>query len=493
MTDPAKDILTETVKKNFGIDYLFPYQRLVITNILDSAAGADSGGTQTDDGDGVDTLSRQIVILPTGAGKSLCFMLPAILLEGPTLVIFPLLSLIADQKRRCDEAGIGAASLTGGQSAAERDRIFDGIADGRIRIVLTNPETALSDALLPRLKECGFSHLVFDEVHTVSEWGDSFRPAYLESGRIYREAGIPIVTAFTATASETVLSRVRELLFPDGGAHLISANPDRPNIAYSVIPTICKAGSLEALLSQGSPNAVERPALVFCSTRKTASRTALELRLRLCEKEIFFYHAGLDKEEKKKIEDWFFGSRDGVLLATTAYGMGIDKPDIRTVIHYNLSPSVEAYLQESGRAGRDRQQAEAILLCSPSDRSTFRGAHDPAARARFEALLNFAEDGSTCRRENLLRLLGAEPEACFGCDVCRKAVVGVPEYKTELISLIRRNRRRFPLPEAAAAGSLRFSGLSREDAAEALSQLIRSGDLRKIRRGPWKGKLTTAS
>ena len=499
--DYIPDVLTETAKKRFGINYLFPYQRLVISNILE--AGENIG---YDPDDKTDPPSKQIVILPTGAGKSLCFMLPSILLQGPTLVVFPLLSLISDQLRRCEEAGIGAASLTGGQSKAERKAVFSGITDGSIKIVLTNPETALSEQGLPALRKCRFSHLVFDEVHTVSEWGDTFRPAYLESRRIYIEAEIPVVTAFTATASEAVLRRVKEVLFPGDLPHVVSANPDRPNIAYTVLPSLCKINSLQLLLRPvTSPHAegakqiitcpqaklARRPVLIFCSTRRKTERTALQLRMRLNENEIFFYHAGLDKDEKSRIEKWFFNSTEGILCATCAYGMGIDKSGIRTVIHYDLSPSVEAYLQESGRAGRDRNPAEAILLLSPSDKAAAKLQRlSPQAAGRYAGLLRFATESKSCRRESLMRLLGAEPDTCFGCDVCRKHVTDSPPWQSEALQLLKRNRRVLSPSAAATMLCKALPELPKCDGAEIIDSLLISGEIRKILRGLWKGKLT---
>ena len=492
------DLLTETAQNRFGINYLFPYQRLVISNILETGEYYKRIQTAVDDTENeADPPAKQIVILPTGAGKSLCFMLPAILLAGPTLVIFPLLSLISDQLRRCEEAGIGAAALTGGQQASERRRIFSGISEGRIQIVLSNPETAISPQVLPELKKCRFMHLVFDEVHTVSEWGDTFRPSYLECRRIYIDAEIPIVTAFTATASDTVLARVKAVLFPGELPNIVSANPDRPNISYTVLPSLCKINSLQLLLSGSSNNdffpaaLVRRPALIFCATRKTAERTALQLRMRLNDNEVFFYHAGLSREEKADIEAWFFSSDNGILCATTAYGMGIDKSGIRTVIHHDLSPSVEAYLQESGRAGRDRDRAEAILLLSPSDTEEGqirRGS--PEAGLRRQALLNFATDNTTCRRESLMRLLGAEPDTCFGCDVCRKNVVQYAAWQTEALNILRRNRRILSAAAAAVMLCRAFPQLPRRDGTEIIDSLLTSGIVKKIRRGPWKGKLT---
>ena len=217
----------------FGVTYLFPYQRLVITNVLD---------------DSEDSIPRQIVVLPTGAGKTLCFQLPAALLPGITIVLYPLLSLMADQLRRAEAAGLGTAILKGGQPRGEREEIWRRIDSNEIRIVLTNPETLAGEQVLRRLSRLEISHLVIDEAHCVSEWGETFRPSYLELGRVISTLAPRVTTAFTATASPPVLEAVRTHLFGDDGAHLIQAVPDRPNIAYSVLHTPAKAFALRSLL-----------------------------------------------------------------------------------------------------------------------------------------------------------------------------------------------------------------------------------------------------
>ena len=207
--------------ESFGIKYLFPWQRLVIANIMDAASGENQ-----------EVLGNQIVLLPTGAGKSMCFQVPAMLLSGPTLVIYPLLALMTDQQRRMEEGGIKCVVFRGGQSAEERENSFKMIEEGA-KIIIANPEVLSSPALLERLKACGIQHVAIDEAHCVSEWGDSFRPAYLELGRILKELAVPVVTAFTATASPEVLSRVAEVLF-EGSAHIVRSESDRPNIHYYV-------------------------------------------------------------------------------------------------------------------------------------------------------------------------------------------------------------------------------------------------------------------
>lgn len=405
----SDDFVTQTAYKNFGIKYLYPWQRLVVANILEAYEYQKNLADYEDEGDADDSFckGRQIVLLPTGAGKSLCFQIPALLLDGPSLIIYPLLALMTDQQRRMEEGSLRSVTFRGGQSEEERDENFQKIREGA-QIILANPEVLQSDKLLARLKEVGIKHIAIDEAHCVSEWGDSFRPAYLGLGKVIKEINPPVITAFTATASPEVLSRVAEILF-DGLAHVVRSESDRKNIIYYV--RYAAAKKKEALVLARTE---QRPMIIFCGTRNKTEDMARELNVCFGDGTARFYHAGLEKSEKDEIEKWFYNSKDGVLCATCAYGMGVDKKDIKTVVHLEASATAEAYIQEAGRGGRDGSVAKAILLWSPEDSlnySVFKKG------SREAALREFAET-TTCRRQVLLDALGAEQAVCSGCDLC---------------------------------------------------------------------------
>lgn len=430
-TDPLQTAALD----HFGLSYLYPYQRLVIHNILEAAGDPESA------------RSRQIVILPTGAGKSLCFSLPGVLLPGGTLIVYPLLGLMADQARRFESASLGCAVLRGGQTKAEREDIWKRWRSGEAKFLLVNPEVLAVPAVQEKLKETPPAHAVVDEAHTVVQWGDTFRPAYADLGKILKELEIRQLTAFTATASPGVLSRITESLFLSEPAHQVIGNPDRENLYYRVIPTLTPDAELERFLSPESPEALPRPALVFCQSRDAARLTAVELRHRLKEKEIYYYHAGLSREEKQAVEEWFFKSDSGILCATCAYGMGIDKSNIRTVIHRSPPETVEAYLQEAGRGGRDRNQAWAVLLAPPASNPPNKGKNaspdEPPDTAPGAPLPDLTIPRSPCRRESLLAPLGADPRECPGCDVCDGRVQQRPRAAALLLAFLRRHPRRF--------------------------------------------------
>ena len=488
-----KDLLTNAAKDMFTLSYLFPYQRLVMTNILEAENAAACSEELSDR----ESLGRQIVILPTGAGKSLCFQLPALLIEGITLVIYPILSLMADQERRLKEKGFSPVIIRGGQSKKERDNIWEKLESGQSKFIIANPEVLLTSQVKTQLEKIKIKHAVIDEAHCVSEWGESFRPSYLEIGSIIRSLNPPLVTAFTATASSPVLEKIKKYIFGDLQAHLIAGNPDRPNICYSAKGCINRDLAVRDLLIKNS-----RPAIVFCSSRPGAEKLARYLRIETAEMgcawhgEIKFYHAGLSREEKTDVEKWFLTNPEAVLCATCAYGMGVDKADIRTVIHRDCSPSVEAYLQESGRAGRDGEQSQAILLFGPLDEDkTLARAKTEADRSRISALLNYASDAEHCRRHSLLAMLdynanGEVPEKNC-CDVCEKKAKDSFREEAAILDFFRKNKRRFTFDEAAsvlAAGeTIRWS---EEDASKVLCHLIKTGKIKKIKNILWKNKLT---
>jgi len=511
-----EDPLSGAVKSLFGLSYLFPYQRLVITNILEAAQAAkipvkwpgqeaESPARSPADEELSDRefSGRQIVILPTGAGKSLCFQLPAMLIEGLTLVIYPILSLMADQQRSLCERGFSPVILRGGQSKEERDEIWEklesGAGNSRSRFIIANPEVLLTAQVRQRLEKIRVTHVVIDEAHCVSEWGESFRPSYLEIGSVINSLNPPLVTAFTATASSPVLEKIKKYIFGDLQARQIVGNPDRPNISYSAKGCINRDLAVRDLLIKNA-----RPAIVFCSTRPGTEKLARYLRGEIAEtgfnwhREIRFYHAGLSRQEKAETEKWFINNTGAVLCATCAYGMGVDKADVRTVIHRDCAPSVEAYLQESGRAGRDGAQSMAILLWGPQDEAALARAKTEAERARLSALLRYARDTNHCRRHSLLAMLdydaggdsGGEVPEKLCCDVCEQQASAALREEASVADFFRRNKRRYTAAEAAsvlaASETLRWS---EKDAAQVIGYLLKSGKLKKIKHFPWKEKI----
>jgi ATP-dependent DNA helicase RecQ len=490
--DDFEDPVAKTARERFGIAGLHPYQRLVAANVLDASAP------------GAERL-RQMVILPTGFGKSLCFQLPALLLPGTTLVVYPLLALMSDQRRRLDSIGIGSALLRGGMSAHEVRAEEARVERGEARIIIANPEVLRGSRALAFLKEAGLSHIAVDEAHCVSEWGESFRPAYLELGRIVEELAPPALSAFTATASPSVLESVTRILFRGEGYILVEGYPDRPNIHYAVTRTLCRERRLLALVRE-----LPKPLVVFCSSREGAQMASRLLLERLGRSELRFYHAGLRRDEKEEVERWFMPSKDGILCSTCAFGLGVDKKDIRSVIHFQPPPSVEAYLQEAGRAGRDGLPASAVLISSPADADRLERETEGQRRERYRALLDYAESDRGCRREALLDLLGAPREGrtpCSGCDRCDGSPNALAEGEAELRLFASANARRFSRDEALdllkGRTPSRLSGQrcaywgaladwDAKDASRCLDEAIRRGVIGIGRAWPWKGLIGPA-
>ena len=502
------DLIRQTAEENFGIKYLYPWQRMVIENILQAyeckkkleELSEKEQQIFYEKEDDFFCRGRQIVLLPTGAGKSLCFQIPALLLDGPTLVIYPLLALMTDQQRRMEEGSLRCVVFRGGQSEEERKTNFEKLKEGapdRAMIILANPEVLRSGSLLQELCKVGIKHIAIDEAHCVSEWGDSFRPSYLELGNVIEKINPPVITAFTATASPEVLSRVAEILFK-GQAHVVRSESDRPNIHYYV--KLCGAKSKAALLLAKEEL---KPMIIFCGTRSKTQDMAEELNACFGQGCAKFYHAGLEKEEKDQVEKWFYNSRDGILCATCAYGMGVDKKDIKTVVHLEAPENAEAYIQEAGRGGRDGSIAKAILLWSLSDSLKY-SSYAPGSRQA--AMKKFAET-TDCRRQVLLDALGAEQAYCHGCDLCnerkeREAKKAIKKEKSDLeraFQLVKKYRLFYKeeeieeeLEELFNEESVKKIGMriwTHSDLSEILSQLLESG---KIIKGKilWKNRLT---
>lgn len=430
-----EDPVSELAHERFGIDYLFPLQRMSIANILDAVESGEN--------------VRQMVLFPTGFGKSLCFQLPALLSPGPTLVVYPLLALMNDQEHSLEKRKIAAAVFRGKMDENERKAKFEAVRNGSVKIVITNPECLASHGLLEFLADRGVFHMAIDEAHCVSEWGETFRPAYLKLRECIKVIGPKVVSAFTATASPAVAEAIARHIFDAESYSLVTADMDKPNIRYSVDTTLSPQHTLVRLV-RSKP----KPLIVFGQSRDGVRRIC-EIIREGTSFDAKFYHAGLSREEKNAVESWFMKSADGVLAATCAYGLGVDKRDIRTVIHYGEPPSAEAYIQEAGRGGRDGGQAEAILI--HCERQGLKPAEKPARKAdppdklreaRRESFLRYATSIS-CRRERLLSLMGEElTSPCSGCDVCDGTARSDPEGLAEIREFFGLNASRFDLSQS---------------------------------------------
>lgn len=496
------DEATKAAQDGFKVKYLFPWQQLVISNILDSekAISEHPDFSQCDD-DEIFCRGRQIVLLPTGAGKSMCFLVPAMLLKGPTLVLYPLLALMADQQRRMELAGIKCVVFKGGQSDSERDENFSQLEaqnpSGKAKVILANPEVLQDKSLLKKLKSCNISHIAIDEAHCVSEWGDSFRPAYLTLGSIISFLDVKIVTAFTATASPPVLNRVGEVLF-GGLFHVIRGASDRPNLHYQVRYAYAK--QKEALFCAKT---MRKPMIIFCGSRKRTEDMARLLAAYFGSDKAKFYHAGMTKEEKLKIEKWFFDSSDGILTATCAYGMGMDKGNIYTVVHLDAPEHLENFAQEAGRAGRKGDDVDSVLIWNHADSVRHKAAKEGS---REKAMGDFAMN-KKCRRQFLLDYLGGEETVCSGCDICdaqrQNKTIRYSAADAEFVyKFIKTNRRIFSKGEATYELTKLFNeqnlkefGINiweSKDTSEIMTQLISEKKI-KICGGLWKNLLDISS
>jgi ATP-dependent DNA helicase RecQ len=320
-----------------------------------------------------------IAVLPTGGGKTLVFQLAGLLLDGTTVVATPLLALMHDQVRRLrEDSHLPVAALSGNLRGVEREQVLHDLADGAYGFVFSTPEQLSRPDVRAALGRCPVDLFCVDEAHCISEWGFDFRPAYRELAAAKDAMGTPPVLALTATAPETVRRDVaRELGLRD--PLVIARGFDRPNLHFTVVRVTDpdrRDRQLHALLGE-----VDTPAVVYCTTRREAEDTAMALRDLASTGDaprsvrVGHYHGGMDRQTREAVQNAFLADDLDVLCATSAFGMGIDKPDIRTVIHHTMPDSVESYWQEAGRAGRNGKPSDCVLMFRPEDRAAHEHLH----------------------------------------------------------------------------------------------------------------------
>ena len=394
------DSILTVLKSRFGHDGFLPMQEEVIGNVLD---GRDS-----------------LVLMPTGSGKSLCYQLPALCLDGVTLVVSPLIALMKDQVDALKGRGVAAGFINSTMTPADVRRVQMRARGGRLDILYAAPERLALPGFRGFLRDLRLGLIAIDEAHCISEWGHDFRPDYRNLQTLREDfPGVPVI-ALTATATERVRRDiVDQLRMPRADRFVTSF--DRPNLTYRVRP---KRRSFDALL-QLLRRHEDGSAIVYRFSRQETE--ALASRLSSHGFRTLPYHAGLEDDVRRETQDRFLRDDVPIIVATIAFGMGVDKPNVRLVVHYDLPKTIEGYYQETGRAGRDGLPSECVLFYSYGDRMKqeffIRRIEDDAERGNAEAKLSMMVqygDARTCRRAFLLDYFGEErrEESCGACDVC---------------------------------------------------------------------------
>ncbi|WP_306262908.1 DNA helicase RecQ [Pararhizobium sp. IMCC21322] len=390
----ARDLL----KTVFGHDDFRPGQEEIVASVL--------GGDDV------------LAIMPTGGGKSLCYQLPALCGDGVTLVVSPLVALMNDQVAQLRQNGVEAGALTSNNDAEENERVFTALDDGSLKLLYMAPERiATSPGLLNRLK---INLLAVDEAHCVSQWGHDFRPDYLEIGRLREALGGVQIAAFTATADEETRSEIISKLFSSEPRQFLRGF-DRPNLFLAFEPK----NNPKRQITEFVAARPDQAGIVYCSSRRKTEDLAEHLRSKGVN--ALPYHAGLEAERRHTNQRRFSQEDAVVMTATIAFGMGVDKPDVRFVVHADLPKTMESYYQEIGRAGRDGLPADTLCLYGVDDIKLRRrqidegDAPDVRKRAdhqRLNALLTLAE-AALCRRQTLLGYFDEAADPCGHCDLCK--------------------------------------------------------------------------
>ncbi len=395
-------------------------------------------------------------VMPTGAGKSVCYQLPALMLPGVTLVVSPLISLMKDQVGALLQSGVPAAYINSSLSQEEYFDVIDRVRRGAYKLLYVAPERLLTDGFLSLAKKMRISMLAVDEAHCVSQWGQDFRPSYLQIPEFIRQLDKrPVLGAFTATATRQVKEDIARLLLLEDPLQ-ITTGFDRPNLFFRVEKPKNKSAWLLRFLE-------ERPGesgIVYCATRKLVEAVSQELSIRGIQ--AVKYHAGLPDEERIQNQEDFVNDTARVMVATNAFGMGIDKSNVSFVVHYNMPKDMESYYQEAGRAGRDGSAAQCVLLFAPGDVSTAKYlilnsqdnetlTEEEQELVRRRDLNRLSQMAAYCRthqclRAHLVRYFGEDyPEGCGSCGNCKSGLESrdITLEAQKILSAVARAERKY--------------------------------------------------
>lgn len=395
-------------------------------------------------------------VMPTGAGKSVCYQVPALLMDGVTLVISPLISLMKDQVSALMQAGVRAAFINSSLTAIEYDAVFSLARDGAYKILYVAPERLMTPEFQQLVGQLDISMVTVDEAHCVSQWGQDFRPSYLKIIEFIETLSCrPVISAFTATATKEVREDIACILRLQEPFSLITGF-DRQNLSFSVLKPQDKFQAVQHILQQKKGQC----GIIYCATRKNVEEVCT--RLNQSGISATRYHAGLDEEERRKNQEDFIYDRCGLMVATNAFGMGIDKSNVSFVIHYNMPKNLESYYQEAGRAGRDGEEAECILLYSGQDVRTnqflieisndnpeltdeVRQAVQEKDYERLKAMTFYCST-TNCLREYILRYFGeTAPNYCGNCSNCNTnfETVDITVDAQKIVSCVYRLKQRY--------------------------------------------------
>lgn len=386
-----------------------------------------------------------LVVMPTGGGKSLCYQIPALMLPGLTVVVSPLISLMKDQVDQLRLLGVEAGYLNSAQTPQEQQKVLEGCHNNRIKLLYVAPERLLMGSFIRQLQQWQPSLLAVDEAHCISQWGHDFRPEYCAIGELRQHLpGVPVI-ALTATADNTTRSDIcSRLRLSDPLIHISSF--DRPNIRYTLVEKY-KAFDQLWMFVRGQKG---QCGIIYCNSRNKVEDVAARLQKRGLS--VAAYHAGLDNSQREWVQDAFLKDNLQVVVATVAFGMGINKSNVRFVAHFDIPRNIESYYQETGRAGRDGVSAEAVLFYDPADMAWLRrcldeksaGPQKDIEQHKLNAMGAFAQ-AQTCRRLVLLNYFGENRQTpCGNCDICLdppKQYDGLVEAQQALSCIYRAGQR----------------------------------------------------